>query len=97
VKKTKTLKDFRKVSPLCWAFTFYDAYIPKFHDVPLELIDEKNGTWMVVLYHTDKYDCPKGFSELEHYSDDLDCYGKDFNSLENAIKCYIQLYDKYFK
>lgn len=60
-------EEMRPCRPRSWALFMFTAYVPKVKDTPdLELVDEGDGTWMVVQYGTQKYPCPEGkvFTEL---------------------------------
>jgi len=89
LKKKLEFPDFRKVGSNCYFFNLFTCYIPKEFDLPLELLDEGDGVWMVAC--TNRIPKPKGYKNLKHYSDDLGFWGKDFISCEQAIEAYNKL------
>jgi len=84
------LTDFFRTSSNCWGLKFFPCYVLK-GDSPVELIEEED-CWMVVL--PDEYDCPPGFERLRHFSDDLEYWGKDFPSLDEAVRVYMDVHNR---
>lgn len=88
MEKITSLEQMRRVKSNCYLLNFYECYIPIEKDVPVELIKE-DDCWMVVL--PDVFEQPEGFELLHHYADNLHFWGKDFDTLEEALQVYNEL------